>query len=176
MAVEWVKDNIQNFGGDPARMILFGQSAGSASVDHYAYSWASDPIVSGFIMESGAAGFGEALPLNNADGWYKVSDALGCGSKVTTESSAILSCLQSKGIEELLNAMGSYTFGPSVDNITGFADYPALSKAGSFAQLPILTGNNDFEAGLYIPVLALLNITFDHKHWETLTDVRNKIS
>ena len=55
-------------------MILFGQSAGSASVDRYSYSWVSDPIGSGFLMASGAAGFGEALPLNNDAGGYKVSE------------------------------------------------------------------------------------------------------
>lgn len=146
-------------------MILFGQSAGAASVDHYTYSWASDPIVSGFIMESGAAGFGEGLPLNNAKGWNDVSAALGCGTNTTTNSSETVSCLQSKDVWQLLSAT-SFTFNPTVDDITGFADYPALSKAGKFAQLPIITGNNDFEAGIYIPVSALYNQTFDYSYWQ----------
>ncbi|KAH8667920.1 Alpha/Beta hydrolase protein [Tricladium varicosporioides] len=170
MAVEWVRDNIPAFGGDTSRMILFGQSAGAASVDSYAYSWAFDPIVSGFLMESGAAGFGEALPPNNAKGWYDVSANLGCGTTVTTTNSEILSCLQNKDIGELLGAIGSSSFGPSADNITGFPDYPALSKAGKFAQLPIVTGSNDFEAGTYIAVYALINQTNDYTHWEALTN------
>jgi cholinesterase len=168
MAVEWVRDNIAAFGGDLSRMILFGQSAGAASVDSYTYSWASDPIVSGFLMESGAAGFGEALPSDNAEGWYNVSATLGCGTNATANSSEIFSCLQSKDVWELLDAMesSSFTFNPSVDNITGFADYPALSKAGKFAQLPIVTGNNDFEAGIYIEVCALINQTESYTYWE----------
>ena len=28
-AVEWLRDNVESFGGDPKRMILFGQSAGT---------------------------------------------------------------------------------------------------------------------------------------------------
>ncbi|TAQ88146.1 hypothetical protein B7494_g3552 [Chlorociboria aeruginascens] len=170
MAVEWVRDNIPAFGGDTSRMILFGQSAGAASVDHYTYSWPSDPIVSGFLMESGAAGFGEPLPLDNGEGWYSASASLGCGTNITSDSSAILSCLQSKNVWEVLGAMGSFIFGPSVDNITGFSDYPARSETGQFAQLPIVTGNNDFEAGIYILVDALNNETNDYTYWEGLTN------
>jgi cholinesterase len=170
MAVEWVRDNIAAFGGDISRITLMGQSAGAASVDHYGYSWRSEPIVSGLILESGTAGFGKVLPSNNADKWYAVSTALGCGN-ANTKSSEVLSCLQSRNITDLLKAKGSYSFKPTVDNITGFPNYPALAKAGKFAQLPILIGNNDFETGLYIPLSALSNVTDTMVHWETQANI-----
>lgn len=166
LAVEWVRDNIEAFGGDCSRLTLFGQSAGAASVDHYAYAYASDPIVSGLIMESGAAGFGRALPPNNADAWYNVSNAVGCshtGSSANTTTT--LECLQSKDVKDLYAAIGQNSFGPSIDGITGLADYPGLSKAGKFAKLPLLIGNNDFETGAYIPISALHGSTQSHEAW-----------
>ena len=50
-----VRDNIAAFGGDPSRIVIFGQSAGGASVDYYNYAWKDDPIIAGSILQSGTA-------------------------------------------------------------------------------------------------------------------------
>lgn len=46
-AIQWVHDNIANFGGDPERMILFGQSAGSVAIDLYTIAHPDDARVKG---------------------------------------------------------------------------------------------------------------------------------
>jgi acetylcholinesterase len=46
LAVEWTRDNIANFGGDPDRITLWGQSAGAIAADHYNFAYPEDPIVS----------------------------------------------------------------------------------------------------------------------------------
>ncbi len=46
-AVKWVHDNIGNFGGDPNRIILFGQSAGGSAADAYTFAHPDDTIVKG---------------------------------------------------------------------------------------------------------------------------------
>lgn len=52
VAVNWVHDNIANFGGDPDRIILFGQSAGATAVDAYTFAHANDTIVKGKCIEN----------------------------------------------------------------------------------------------------------------------------
>ena len=46
-AVQWVHDNIAAFGGDPDRISLFGQSAGSSAVDAYTFAHPHDTIIKG---------------------------------------------------------------------------------------------------------------------------------
>lgn len=53
--VEWIRDNIASFEGDPTKMTLWRQSAGAASVDIYNYADPRDPIVKGLLMDSGSA-------------------------------------------------------------------------------------------------------------------------
>lgn len=55
LALQWVKDNISEFGGDPNKVTIFGQSAGAASVDILITSMSNEdnlPFRAG-IMESG---------------------------------------------------------------------------------------------------------------------------
>ena len=47
-------------------------------------------------------------------------------------------------------------FSTAIDDITIFSDYPARSTAGNFAKIPLLIGNTDYEAGLFVTILALL--------------------
>lgn len=51
MVVEWVRDNIAAFGGDVGQMVLWGQSAGAASVGMYGYTYPHDLIVKGLISD-----------------------------------------------------------------------------------------------------------------------------
>ncbi|KAF1945365.1 cholinesterase precursor [Clathrospora elynae] len=159
-AVEWVRDNIASFGGDPSRIIMFGQSAGGASVDYWSFAWKKDPIVSGLIPMSGTSlSFLPNTPEYSQSLWYNVSQTIGCGGS-TNNTAAVLSCVRSKKTSVILAAaarvpalptlaLAQATFHPTVDNITVFADYEQLSAAGAFAKIPLLAGNNDHEDGWY---------------------------
>ncbi|XP_071794194.1 acetylcholinesterase-like [Asterias amurensis] len=55
LALEWVRDNIRAFGGDPSRVAIFGQSAGAASAGLQMVSPGSAGLFSGVIVQSGDA-------------------------------------------------------------------------------------------------------------------------
>lgn len=168
MAVEWVRDNIAAFGGDKERIVLAGQSAGSASIDLYSYAYANDSIVQGFIMQSGtmalANGGGGALPngpppsspaTNTSAGWFNASAALGCGGS-TSNPATVLTCMQSRNFTDILTATTTIGFQPAADNISVFSDYQARTAAGDFSKVPILIGSNDHETGLFESLSKLL--------------------
>lgn len=50
--IEWVRDNVANFGGDPESMVLWGQSAGGQALYFYSAAYPQDPIVKGFFADS----------------------------------------------------------------------------------------------------------------------------
>ncbi|KAJ7725483.1 Alpha/Beta hydrolase protein, partial [Mycena metata] len=52
-ALEWVRTNIGAFGGDPGRIVMWGESSGAISVDFLHFVSPTDPIVYGSILESG---------------------------------------------------------------------------------------------------------------------------
>ncbi|TKA80671.1 hypothetical protein B0A49_01620 [Cryomyces minteri] len=174
LAVEWVRDNIIGFGGDPKRITIFGQSAGGASVDYYSYAWTKDPIVAGLISHSGTAlSFNPNMPNMSATYWYKVSSLLGCGT-----SGNVLGCMRSKNTTDILHAialvppapsqaLSQPVFHPTVDNKTVFGDYAALSSNGSFAKLPYLAGNLDYEAGFYKLSAYAANKTLTPAQWDS---------
>ena len=67
-ALQWIRDNIAKFGGDPANVTIFGHSAGSANIGMLMTSPLARGLFHRAIQQSGAAARGSGVGPN-ADGW-----------------------------------------------------------------------------------------------------------
>ena len=65
LAIKWVFDNIEYFGGDNNRITLFGDSAGGASSSFHLFSPLTEPYFHNVIMQSGTAIANVALADRN---------------------------------------------------------------------------------------------------------------
>lgn len=125
------------------RMTLFGESAGAVSISAYSFTYMDDPIVSGFILQSGVAqGIGDA----DEGMWTMAAENLGCVDIETPGSDDEIECMMRlpakaimKGVSNLtVNPIGAANGGsPFVDNETVWSveDYQNLADKGSFAKL-----------------------------------------
>lgn len=167
--VEWVHNNIAAFGGDPNKIIMFGQSAGGASMDLYSFAYYNDPAgVYGQIQHSGTVAAAGSLPSTGPSdtNWNELAVDVGCtvptlSAPFPTDDS-IFACMQSVPLAKILAATngGSLTqpgvsqanFNLQVDEIVVFSNYSARAQAKQFLQVPMMIGNTDYEAGVGSPL------------------------
>lgn len=179
LAIEWVKDNIADYGGDPNKITLFGESAGAFCITYHMISHKNDvTLFQRAITESGSAfsrSFSASDPLPT---FHSVANASGCNA-----SHDVIACLKGLSANKLVEATKPskdgvvLKFFPTVDDDyipANFAEeLSKFTKASynqnldidmaDFAKYDVFSGWNDQEGLLLLQALNVTSTIIDKK-------------
>ncbi|PWY65622.1 cholinesterase [Aspergillus sclerotioniger CBS 115572] len=170
LALQWVADNIHNFGGDPSKVTIWGQSAGSHSVFHQMalyngdHTYHGSPLFQGGIMNSG-----NTWPVDDVNGTrgeqvYKhVVENSPC-----SPGNDSLACLRDLKYPDFLRAVNSvpsrsghfslslsYLPRPDGKVVTASPEEAVLN--GTYAKVPFIVGDPEDDGSAV--VMNMTNIT-----------------
>lgn len=157
LALKWVNENIEQFGGDPNKITLFGESAGSMSTGILLLSPLAKGLFQRAIMQSGSPN--SFVGSENKDkAWLKtltMAQSLDCESDDMID---VIKCLRKLPAKDLSEATKYYRIGAQFFMpVHGEAIFPKdpvqALKAGEFNDVDLIFGHVSDEGTIFTEII-----------------------
>ncbi len=146
-ALGWAQRNVAAFGGDPSRVLVFGQSAGAEDVCDMVASPLTKGLFAAALMESGGC---TARPLATAESFAQTwAQKAGCGS--ASDPAACMRALDGNAVTlvqpEPASIAGSKQgdYEPCVDGVALTDAADKVIASGAYRHVPWVIGSNSDE-------------------------------
>lgn len=167
MATQWIKDHIAAFGGDPERITIWGQSAGSFGASALLLGHPTSAPFQAAILQSGSPGGVPIDPASNKNAQYqrvlvsaqcsKAPDHLSCLRSLSWQDIRAISLTESKAAQQPGTYLrGFYAWTGVIDGGPDkggfFSSSPStVINSGIFARVPVLQGDCLDEGTYFAP-------------------------
>jgi para-nitrobenzyl esterase len=149
-ALEWVRDNIGNFGGDPQRVMIFGQSGGGWKVSALLAMNAARGLFHRAVIQSGSL-----LKHLSWDESARVSDAFCKKLGLAKSRLKDISSIPWRTLLAAQTEIGAHAFAPVLDGVNFAADPFSPAAPPQSADVPLIVSTALDDAGLFFDNFGL---------------------